>query len=72
VELAKIDDALRQEKEQHDRDEAEESLRLLQIDSLKSPVAKTIIRDAFLTYRSARPQSHMLPTAVYDSRFVVL
>lgn len=56
-ELAKIDALLRQEKERHDLVEAEVALRRMQLDQLKTPAAKNLMRDAYLTYSPSRKQA---------------
>ncbi len=50
-ELAKIDEALREDKARHDLAQAQAALRLMQLEHLKTPAAKTLMRDAYLTYR---------------------
>ena len=59
AELSKLDEELKREK--HDREmlEAEESLRRIRREELKTPVAKAIIRDAYLTYRLGRFLCHL-------------
>lgn len=54
AELSKLDEGLKREKLDREVLEAEESLRRIRMDELKTPVAKAIIRDAYLTYSPSK------------------
>lgn len=66
TELLRVQDKVKEAKKEQDVAMTRQSLEKIHFDQLKSPFAKTVIRDAYLTYRCCGHLSMCSPRWIVD------